>query len=102
MSYVGINIGVLTINVVSVQSHVKNAKVMAHQGRPLVVLEQLLPQPEFAGVEYFGVFAHLGRISEFVAIQRACEVGVAVSLLFAVAAQKFGNRPHERRTAHRF
>ncbi|MGA2171303.1 MAG: acyl-CoA dehydratase activase, partial [Terracidiphilus sp.] len=71
MSFVGINIGALTVKVVAVQSHVKNARVMAHQGRPLEVLEQLLAQPEFAGAEYFGVSGHLGHISEFAAIQRA-------------------------------
>ncbi len=71
MSYVGINIGALTVKVVGVQSHIKNAKVMAHQGRPLEVLEQLLAEPEFADAEYFGVSGHLGDISEFAAIQRA-------------------------------
>jgi hypothetical protein len=71
MSNVGINIGALTVKVVSVQSRGKNAKVMAHQGRPLEVLKQLLAEPEFAGAEYFGVSGHLGHISEFDAIQRA-------------------------------
>ncbi len=71
MSYVGINIGALTVKVVAVESGVKNAKVMAHQGRPLEVLEQLLAMPEFADAEYFGVAGHLGDISEFAAIQRA-------------------------------
>lgn len=76
MSCVGINVGALTVKVVSVESHFKNAKVMAHQGRPLEVLEQLLAMPEFAGAEYFGVSGHLGHISEFAAIQRALhEVG---------------------------
>ena len=59
MSYVGINIGALTVKVVAVHSDVKNAKVMAHQGRPLEVLEQLLAMPEFADAEYFGVSGHL-------------------------------------------
>jgi predicted CoA-substrate-specific enzyme activase len=76
MTYVGINIGALTVKVVAVQCDAKNAKVMAHQGRPLKVLEQLLAMPEFAGAEYFGVSGHLGHISEFAAIQRALrEVG---------------------------
>ena len=35
MSYIGVNIGALTVKVVAVQADVKNAKVMAHQGRPL-------------------------------------------------------------------
>jgi predicted CoA-substrate-specific enzyme activase len=71
MSYVGINIGALTVKVVAVQSSLKNAKTMAHQGRPLEVLEQLLAQPGFADAEFFGVSGHLGHISEFAAIQRA-------------------------------
>jgi len=71
MSYIGINIGALTVKVVAIQSDVQNAKVMAHQGRPLEVLKQLLALPEFAGAECFGVSGHLGHISEFAAIQRA-------------------------------
>ncbi len=71
MSYVGINIGALTVKVVAVQADVKNARVMAHQGRPTEVLEELLALPEFAGAEYFSVCGHLGHISEFDAIQRA-------------------------------
>jgi predicted CoA-substrate-specific enzyme activase len=71
MSYIGINIGALTVKVVAVQSHAQNARVIVHQGRPLEVLRQLLDQPEFAGAEYFGVSGHLGHISEFAAIQRA-------------------------------
>jgi activator of 2-hydroxyglutaryl-CoA dehydratase len=49
---------------------------MAHQGRPLEVLKELLSLPELAGAEYFGVSGHLGHISEFAAIQRGLrEVG---------------------------
>jgi predicted CoA-substrate-specific enzyme activase len=71
MSYVGINIGALTVKVVAVESGVKHAETMAHRGRPLEVLDQLLARPEFAGAKYFGVSGHLGHISEFAAIQRA-------------------------------
>ena len=71
MSYIGINIGALTVKAVAVRANDRNAKVMAHQGRPLEVLEQLLAMPEFADAEYFGVSGHLGHISEFAAIQRA-------------------------------
>ena len=52
MSYVGVNIGALTVKVARADS--KNAKVMAHQGRPLEVLEELLAMSEFADAEYFG------------------------------------------------
>jgi predicted CoA-substrate-specific enzyme activase len=69
MPHVGVNIGALTVKVV--RADAKNAHVMAHQGRPLEVLEELLAMPEFADAEYFGVSGHLGHISEFAAIQRA-------------------------------
>ena len=76
MSYVGINIGALTVKVVEVQAVLKNARVKAHWGRPLEVLEHLLAQPEFAAAEYFGVSGQMGHILEFAAIQRALsEVG---------------------------
>src|ERR1039458_5505621 len=76
MSYVGINIGALTVKVVTLRlddknANDKNAKVIAHQGRPLDVLQQLLAGPGFEDAEYFGVSGHLGHISEFAAIQRA-------------------------------
>jgi predicted CoA-substrate-specific enzyme activase len=70
MSFVGINIGALTVKVVAVESGDQHAETMAHRGRPLEVLAQLLAQPEFADAEYFGVSGHLGHISEFAAIQR--------------------------------
>ncbi len=90
MSYVGINIGALTVKVASIQSQVKNAKVMAHQGRPLEVLEQLLARPEFAGAEYFGVSGHLGHISEFAAIQRALrEVGSEFDAVASLGGESF-------------
>ena len=75
MSYVGINIGALTVKVVAVDSGAPIAEVMAHRGRPLEVLGQLLAKPQFAGGEYFGVSGHLGHISEFAAIQRALREG---------------------------
>ncbi len=72
MSCVGVNIGALTVKVVAVRADdARNVKVVAHQGRPLEVLEGLLAMPEFAGAEFFGVSGHLGHISELAAIQRA-------------------------------
>jgi hypothetical protein len=70
MSFVGINIGALTVKVVAIRANAKDAKTTAHQGRPLEVLEELLADPDFADAEYFGVSGHLGHISEFAAIQR--------------------------------
>jgi hypothetical protein len=80
MSCVGVNIGALTVKVVAVRADdARNVKVVAHQGRPLEVLEGLLAMPEFAGAEFFGVSGHLGHISELAAIQRALrEVGGGV------------------------
>ncbi|MFY9908419.1 MAG: acyl-CoA dehydratase activase, partial [Candidatus Sulfotelmatobacter sp.] len=71
MSFAGVNIGALTVKVVALRDNAKKSKVMAHQGRPLEVLADLLATPEFADAEYFGVSGHLGHISEFSAIQRA-------------------------------
>ncbi|MFZ1050011.1 MAG: hypothetical protein WBP65_25170 [Candidatus Sulfotelmatobacter sp.] len=68
MSCVGVNIGALTVKVVAVPADAKKSKVMAHHGRPLEALEELLAMPGFAAAEYFGVSGHLGHISEFAAI----------------------------------
>mgnify|MGYP003423024714 FL=1 len=38
MSYVGINIGALTVKVAAIRGDARNATVVAHQGRPLEVL----------------------------------------------------------------
>ena len=45
--------------------------MVAHQGRPLQVLDEVLASPEFADSEYFGVSGQLGHIPEVAAIQRA-------------------------------
>jgi hypothetical protein len=71
MSIVGINIGALTVKVAVVRGKTRSARVMAHQGRPLEILHDVLAGPEFADAEYFGVSGRLGHISEVVAIQRA-------------------------------
>ncbi len=71
MSFVGINIGALTVKVVALRANAASAATMPHRGRPVEVVTQLLAQPEFADAESFGVSGHLGHISEFAAIQRA-------------------------------
>ena len=64
MSYVGVNIGALTVKIVAVQSGNKiDARVMAHQGRPLEVLAELTALPEFARVVVTGDF--FARFSPF-------------------------------------
>jgi predicted CoA-substrate-specific enzyme activase len=91
MSFLGINIGALTVKVVAVQSGKKeDARVMAHQGRPLEVLAQLIALPEFAGAEYFGVSGDLGHISEFAAIQRALhETGIGFDAVVSLGGESF-------------
>jgi len=71
MSYVGINIGALTVKVVAIRGDARSATVLAHQGRPLEVLNEVLARPEFADAEYFGVSGQLGHVPEVAAIQRA-------------------------------
>jgi len=71
MAGVGVNIGALTVKVVALRGDQRIANVMAHQGRPLEVLKEILAEAEFAGAEFFGVSGHLGHLSEVAAIQRA-------------------------------
>ncbi len=71
MSYVGINIGALTVKVAAIDGDTRNATVVAHQGRPLEVLKDVLARREFADAEYFGVSGQLGHVPEVAAIQRA-------------------------------
>ena len=71
MSYVGVNIGALTVKVAALQGDARSATVLAHQGRPLEILDEVLACPEFADAEFFGVSGQLGHISEVAAVQRA-------------------------------
>jgi predicted CoA-substrate-specific enzyme activase len=71
MTYIGVNLGALTVKVVALHGKGRLGRVEAHQGRPLEVLKRLLAEPEFADAAYFGVSGHLGHISEAAAIQRA-------------------------------
>ena len=71
MSFIGVNIGALTVRVAALRGDARTATVLAHQGRPLEILAQVLARPEFADAEYFGVSGQLGHISEVAAVQRA-------------------------------
>ena len=71
MSFVGVNIGALTVKVAAVRGDARHATVVAHQGRPLEVLKDVLARPEFDDAEYFGVSGQLGHVPEVAAIQRA-------------------------------
>ena len=89
-AHVGINIGALTIKVVAVQGDARYGKVVAHQGRPLQVLEELLAGPEFAGAKSFGVSGSLGRIPEVTAIQRALrEVAGGFDVVASLGGESF-------------
>jgi predicted CoA-substrate-specific enzyme activase len=71
MSWVGINIGALTVKVVELRGSEKHVQVEPHRGDPLRVLKELVARPEFSAAQYFGVTGDLGHISEAAAIQRA-------------------------------
>jgi predicted CoA-substrate-specific enzyme activase len=87
---VGINIGALTVKVVALRADGRNAKVMAHQGRSLEILEELLALPEFADAEYFGVSGQRGHISELAAIQRGLrEVGTEFDAVASLGGESF-------------
>lgn len=70
-SYVGVNIGALTVKVLVLHGEARVSKAVPHQGRPAEVLDELLNAGEFAGASHYGVSGHLGHISEVAAIQRA-------------------------------
>lgn len=89
MPFVGINIGALTVKVVGLFDHETSARVMAHQGRALAALEELLTTDEFKDAEYFAVSGQLGHVSEAAAIQRALQEldGDFAVCLRSIAAQ---------------
>ncbi len=73
-SYVGVNIGALTVKVVVLKGDEPVCHwVKAHQGRPKQVLEELLAREEIGADRYVGVSGYLGHISEVAAIQRALD-----------------------------
>ena len=55
----GINIGALSVKAVALEGERREARVLLHCGRPLEKLQEMLAQPEFAGVEYCGVSGQL-------------------------------------------
>jgi predicted CoA-substrate-specific enzyme activase len=90
MSYVGVNIGALTVKVAALRGDDRLAKVVAHQGRPLEILQDILAGPEFADAEYFGVSGQLGHIPEVAAVQRALrEVNGALDAVASLGGESF-------------
>ena len=73
MSFVGVNIGALTVKGVCLRGEAREAAVVAHQGRPVKTLDELLARPEFSDAEAIGVSGHLGHIPEVAALQRALQ-----------------------------
>ena len=89
MSYVGVNVGALTVKVAALRGDKTIAKVAAHQGRPQEVLQQMLAA-DFADGEYFGVSGGIGHISEAAAIQRALrEVGGTFEAVASLGGESF-------------
>ncbi len=72
-SFVGVNIGAITVKAVALRGDCAFSRVEAHQGRPLEALEEMLAQSEFSGAGYFGVSGRRGHISDVAAIQRALD-----------------------------
>jgi predicted CoA-substrate-specific enzyme activase len=70
-TFVGVNIGNLTVKVALIRGDSRRASVIAHQGRALEVLDELLAGAEIGDGAYFGVSGRLGHITEAAAIQRA-------------------------------
>ncbi|MCF7762437.1 MAG: acyl-CoA dehydratase activase [Verrucomicrobia bacterium] len=70
-SHVGINIGAVTVKVVSLRDEVRTSRIRPHHGRVRAVLTELLAEPEFLHADFFGVSGLLGHIFEVTAIQRA-------------------------------
>jgi predicted CoA-substrate-specific enzyme activase len=71
-TFVGVNIGALSVKVVALRPEGLWSKVIPHQGLPLRVLEEELAAERLEGA-YIGVSGHLGHISEAAAIQRGLE-----------------------------
>jgi predicted CoA-substrate-specific enzyme activase len=71
-AFVGVNIGALSVKVVSLCGDEIHSRMINHQGYPLKVLQRILAEKEFRG-DFVGVSGHLGHISEVAAIQRALE-----------------------------
>ncbi|TKB62734.1 MAG: hypothetical protein E8D48_07625 [Nitrospira sp.] len=90
MSYVGVNIGALTVKVAALRGDARSATVLAHQGRPLEILNEILARQEFSDAKYFGVSGQLGHISEVAAVQRALrEVGGTFDAVASLGGKSF-------------
>ncbi len=73
MSFVGINLGSLSVKVVTLHGDEPAACVVAHRGRPAEVLRELLGEERFRDAEAFGVCGNGGDLSEAASLQRALD-----------------------------
>ena len=69
MPAIGVNIGALTVKVVSLDGDRVHWRVVNHQGGPLEAVRQVLR--EFPTSAFVGVSGHLGHISEVAALEAA-------------------------------
>ena len=69
MSYVGINIGAVSVKVVSIDGIQVSSRVVNHLGRAGEVLTEVLR--DFPAAQAYGVCGHLGHISEVAATEAA-------------------------------
>jgi activator of 2-hydroxyglutaryl-CoA dehydratase len=70
-TFVGVNIGAITVKAVALQGDDLISRVVTHQGRPMEALDELLLEKAFCGAHYFGVSGSRGHITEVAAIERA-------------------------------
>ena len=88
MSYVGINLGALTVKVVSIEGEHVSSRVASHQGRAGEVLAQVLS--EFPPAQAYGVCGHLGHISEVAATDAALQyVGGGFDAVASLGGESF-------------
>ena len=90
VSFVGINIGALTVKVVALNGKTTTAMIVPHQGQPLAVIGRLLPGPQFAGAQAYAVSGSLGHVTEVATIQRALhETGDAFDAVASLGGESF-------------
>jgi predicted CoA-substrate-specific enzyme activase len=88
--YLGVNLGALTVKVVAVRGGTRQARVVAHLGRPVEVLKEMLTAPEFAAAAYFAVCGHREHVSEVAAIRRALrEVPAGFDAVVSLGGESF-------------
>jgi len=90
VSFVGINIGALTVKVVALDGKTTTAMIVPHQGQPLAVISRLLPGSQFAGAQAYAVSGSLGHVTEVATIQRALhETGDAFDAVASLGGESF-------------